>query len=236
MSDNRGGRMVVMLGTAFETRGGIAAVLASWRAAGLFRRWPVEYVETHCQGSRMDKLACAAGALVAFASLALRARAVLHVHCASRASFWRKSVFMILARFLRWPIVLHLHGGRFERFYAQECGALRKAIVRDFLAHADCVAVVSERWAAWVRSVVPEARVARIANPVALPSSVPLVRGGARIAFVGRCTEGKGIFDLPSWDWARACASPGGSIRGNATTCSRNARCSCCRRTRNASP
>jgi glycosyltransferase involved in cell wall biosynthesis len=188
--------MVVMLGTAFETHGGIASVLASWRSAGLFRRWPVEYVETHCQGSRMDKLACAAGALLAVASVALRSRAVLHVHCASRASFWRKSVFMALARLVRWPVVLHLHGGRFERFYAQECGPVRKAIVRHFLARAERVAVVSERWGAWVRSVVPEARVACIANPVAGPSSVPLAREGARIAFVGHCTEGKGIFDL----------------------------------------
>jgi glycosyltransferase involved in cell wall biosynthesis len=194
--DNREGRMVVMLGTAFESHGGIAAVLASWRSAGLFRRWPVEYVETHCQGSRMDKLACAAGALLAIASLALRSRAVLHVHCASRASFWRKSVFMALAQLVRWPVVLHLHGGGIERFYAQECGAARKAIVRHFLARADCVAVVSERWAAWVRSVAPEARVARIANPVACPSSVPLVRDGARIAFVAQCARGKGIFDL----------------------------------------
>jgi acetyl esterase/lipase len=42
---------------------------------------------------------------------------VLHVHCASRASFWRKSFFMSLALLARWPVVLHLHGGGFATFY-----------------------------------------------------------------------------------------------------------------------
>ena len=190
-------RTVVMVGTALETHGGIAAVLSSWRSAGLFRRWPVEYIETHCRGSRLDKLACAIGALLAFLSLAARRRhAVLHVHCASRASFWRKSVFMALALAIRWPIVLHLHGGRLERFYGEECGPLRKAVVRFFLARAACVAVLSERWAAWVRSIAPTARTACIVNPVAWPSSVPVVRDNARVAFVAHCVESKGIFDL----------------------------------------
>jgi len=33
---------LIMLGTAFETRGGISAVVNTYRAHGLFERWPVE--------------------------------------------------------------------------------------------------------------------------------------------------------------------------------------------------
>ena len=39
--------------------------------------------------------------------------ALLHVHVASRASFWRKCAFMALGRVAGWPIVFHLHGGGF---------------------------------------------------------------------------------------------------------------------------
>ncbi len=47
---------VIMLGTAFDTRGGIAAVVNTYRAQGLFERWPIEYIATHCDGSPVGKL------------------------------------------------------------------------------------------------------------------------------------------------------------------------------------
>src|SRR3954468_10514604 len=79
---------IVMLGTSFETHGGIASVLKTYRAAGLFQRWPIHFVATHRDGGFFAKLAQAFSALVAFLGLLLRhRRAVLHVHSASRASF-----------------------------------------------------------------------------------------------------------------------------------------------------
>src|SRR5260221_177115 len=101
---------VVMVGTSFETRGGVASVVNAYRAAGLFGRWPIDYVATHCDGSRLAKLACALSAL--FSMLALMARhscAVLHVHSASRASFWRKCVFMAMARAAGRPLLFSLY-------------------------------------------------------------------------------------------------------------------------------
>ena len=38
---------LVMLGPAAEARGDIAAVIACYRAHGLFRRWSIDYVATH---------------------------------------------------------------------------------------------------------------------------------------------------------------------------------------------
>ena len=93
---------VVMIGTDPETHGGISAVLRVWEDAGLFRRWPVTYIPTHRDGTRLQKLLRALDALVTFAGLACRVPcAVVHVHAASRASFWRKAPFMALAALLR---------------------------------------------------------------------------------------------------------------------------------------
>src|SRR5205807_3321993 len=63
---------VVMLGTSFETHGGISSVVNAYRAAGLFARWPIEYVQTHCDGSRFAKWSCAIGAFFSMLFLALR--------------------------------------------------------------------------------------------------------------------------------------------------------------------
>jgi glycosyltransferase involved in cell wall biosynthesis len=193
----RNPRRIVMLGTSFETHGGISSVVNAYRAAGLFARWPVEYVQTHCDGSRFAKWSCAIGAFFSMLFLICRhRRAVLHVHAASHASFWRKAVLMTLARQARWPIVFHLHGGGFATFYEQECTPLQRRVVRRFLDEAACIITVSERWQAWMRSVTTNPRIVSIPNAVTLPQAVPQERSGALVAFVGRIEGAKGIFDL----------------------------------------
>ena len=188
---------VVMLGTSFETRGGIAAVLETYAQAGLFERWPIDYVATHRDGSKLEKfLRAIDGACVFFALLCRTPRAILHVHCASRASFWRKSFFMSAALLARWPVILHLHGGGFKTFYEEECGPVRRALVRFFLDRAATLVVVSDRWAAWMKQVTRNPRVVTIANSVPLPSLAPAKREPALVVFAGRCSESKGIFDL----------------------------------------
>ncbi|HEX4781330.1 MAG TPA: glycosyltransferase family 4 protein [Usitatibacter sp.] len=188
---------IVMVGTAAETRGGISAVVASYRNAGLFARWPIDYVESHRDGSRAEKLACALRGLAKLAWLALRhPHAILHVHVASRASFWRKCAYMTLGRIAGWPLVFHLHGGGFADFYERECSRNGRRAIRFFLDRAACVVTVSERWSAWVRQITPNPRVTCIPNAVAMPKAHPARREPALIAFVGRCEESKGILDL----------------------------------------
>ena len=190
-------KRVVMIGTSPSTHGGIASVVNAWNAAGLFERWPVRYLETHRDGSQLAKAFAALRAFFRYLLLLAGPRSVLHVHGASRASFWRKCVFMALAHLARWPVVFHLHGGGFGHFYEKECGPLRRRIVRAFLERAAVIVVVSQRWAAWMRSRVTNPRIVCVENPVAVPAAAAGVeRSKALVAFVGRCTESKGVFDL----------------------------------------
>ena len=192
---------IVMVGTSFETHGGVSAVLRTYRAAGLFDRWPIEFVASHRDGSLARKALQALGALAAFAALLCRHRcAVLHVHSCSRASFWRKSVFMALAMLARWPVIFHLHGGGFATFYDAECGRIGRAIVRFFLDRAACVVVLSPRWCAWMNRVTRNPRVVAISNPVCVPAEpgAAVAKPGREplIAFTGGYSEAKGAFDL----------------------------------------
>jgi glycosyltransferase involved in cell wall biosynthesis len=186
-----------MLGTAMDTHGGIASVVRAWRAAGLFERWPIRYVATHRDGSALAKATAALRALATLAVLMLRhPHAVLHVHGASRASFWRKSAFMALALAARWPIVFHLHGGGFARFHDKDCGLATRRIVRFFLDRAACIVVVSERWQAWMALATRNPNVVCVPNAVALPARSDTPREEDLVAFVGRCGAAKGVFDL----------------------------------------
>ena len=187
---------IVMLGTSFETHGGISSVVNAYRAAGLFARWPIQYVQTHCDGSRFAKWSCAIGAFFSMLLLAFRhPRAILHVHAASRASFWRKAVLMTLGRLAGWPAIFHLHGGGFARFY-ESCAPWQQRIVRHFLDRAECIITVSERWQTWIRGITANPRIVTIPNPVPLPQGAPVERSDALVCFVGRIEQAKGIFDL----------------------------------------
>src|SRR5687767_11261338 len=106
---------IAMLGAAPETRGSIAAVVESYRAHGLFKRWPITYLATNGDGSLGRKTALLASAVRQFASLlAQHRRMVVHAHAASGAGFWREALFMGAALGAGCPLVLHLHGNGFE--------------------------------------------------------------------------------------------------------------------------
>ena len=192
---------LIMLGTSPRTRGGIASVVNTYRALGWFERWRVEYLATHCDGTTSRKLGAALRALGRFVWLLVRdGRAVLHVHSASRASFWRKCAFMSIGLAAGCPILLHLHGGAFRRFYEGECGPVRRYIVRFFLERAARVIVLSEATRAWIQVVARNARVSCIPNPAPVSGSemryskncVP----APFLLFVGRIERDKGVFDL----------------------------------------
>lgn len=193
----RGYPRLVMLGTAPGTRGGIAAVVNVYRAHGHFERWPIDYVATHCDGGAIRKLLTGARALVSFlALLARHGRVVLHVHSASRWSFWRKSVFMAIGHAAGCPVIFHLHGGGYARFYEEECGPLRRRLIRYFLDRAACIVVLSRTWSDWVSGVTSNPRIVCAPNPV-LPGAMKRTpRGGHTLLFLGRIERAKGIFDL----------------------------------------
>ena len=100
-----------MLGAAPETRGSVAAIVESYRAAGLFKRWPVRYIATNGDGSLAQKTLLAAKATRDFGLLlGEKRRTVVHIHAAAGAGFWREAAFMGAALAASCPVVLQLHG------------------------------------------------------------------------------------------------------------------------------
>jgi glycosyltransferase involved in cell wall biosynthesis len=194
-------RVIVMLGIdpASKEKGGISSVVDVYRANGLFARWRIQYIGTMVSGSHATKLRIFATALWAFMRVVRSGRiSLVHAHTASRASFWRKSVFMLIARAADIPVILHLHGGEFELFYRNECGPLRRAYIRFVLSKVNRVVVLSTQWCKRVASIAPAAKITAIVNPVVVPSIIAAVdeRQPNDLLFLGRLDERKGIFDL----------------------------------------
>lgn len=186
-----------MVGTALEGRGGVAAVVAVLRRHGLFERERVRYVATHCEGSKAAK---ARGALSGFWQTLLacfgQRPAVVHVHAASRASFARKSIVLLIARLAGCKTIFHLHGGGFRQFATIEAGGLMRRWIRHTLEASSVVITLSSGWAGFVRGFAPKAKVAVVPNAVPLPAPPALPPEPGRILFLGRLEAAKGVFEL----------------------------------------
>lgn len=187
-----------MMGDDMGAAGGIATVARHYREHGLFDQWPLDYLPSYLRPGRGAILRQAALALGRLALRLLKGEvALLHVHCASRGSFWRKSAYCALARLFGVPYIVHLHGGEFPQFYADECGPLRRAWIGHTMRRAGAVIALSGKWRGWIGATFPGAVVATIGNPVAVAEQVAPPRAAAReVLFMGRMYAEKGVLDL----------------------------------------
>ncbi len=188
---------LIMLGTACDTRGGISAVVNSYKANGLFERWPISYVATHRDGGVAIKLYTLARAFLQVLFILVRERRVImHIHGASRASFWRKSIFMALAMVARCPVIFHLHGGGFAHFVEHECNTIGRSLARFLLSRCERIIVLSQTWQDWASRTLGTKNIICIGNPI--PDYLPRypLRRETSVFFCGRLERSKGIFDL----------------------------------------
>ena len=188
---------IVMIGTAPGGAGGVAAVVETYAAHGLFQRWDAVYLPTHRSGSKAQKSLVALAAWADFmARLALGRVALLHVHLASNASFWRKASFILPALALRVGYVLHVHGGDFIGFYRGR-GGLARALIRFLLRHAERVIALSPQWREELAGLEPSSRIVVIPNPVEVPAwQASLAEAPPVVLFLGELRERKGVHDL----------------------------------------
>jgi glycosyltransferase involved in cell wall biosynthesis len=194
-----GAKYVVMIGTHFNTMGGISSVVNVYRSTGLFDRFKIKYLTTHCDGKGSKKAKIFVFALVKYLFLLLMGRiALLHVHVASRASFWRKCFFLLPAFAFGVPNIVHLHGAEFADFYEEECGAVRKRLVKYVFNSATKIIVLSSAWHDWVCGMCQNPRVQAVYNPVIIPpqQSPWAKRSASKVLFLGRLGKRKGTYDL----------------------------------------
>jgi glycosyltransferase involved in cell wall biosynthesis len=189
-----------MVGTHPATMGGISTVVRGYMQAGLLERYSCVYVPMHRDGTALQKTRIAfVGYLRILAYLLTRDTPLLHIHVSSRASFWRKSIVCQMARFLRRPYILHVHGSEFMQFYADECGSWARRFIGSVFDAAALVLALSDQWRDNLLKISPRASIEVLPNAVSLPDvgeSTINKSMNQEVLFVGRLGPRKGIYDL----------------------------------------
>lgn len=190
-----------MLGPDPKSHGGMQSVVNAYFQSPLFASCEVRFIATVTQKPVPAKILTAVAAVVKVLFYLSWWRVnVVHIHSASRVSFYRKSVFVLIASWFRKPIVFHLHGAAFKEFYGTETGKFGRWFIRNTVKRATRIVALSESWKQYlIRELqLPPVSIEVIHNPIP-----HIVNGHARSAtkspavlFMGRIGIRKGAYDL----------------------------------------
>ena len=178
-------------------RGGMRSVVECYKDDGFLAEQNVKLIAAYEDGNFFVRQAVCGLALLRLLVILMFCRIELvHCHAAMYGSFWRKSLFAILARMFKVPVILHLHGSEMQKFHAAQKPIIQRLIVRQ-LTRATRVVVLSESWRSYIHEIAPEARTIVVPNYISLPDPVKRApHEKTTFAFLGVLGRRKGIYDL----------------------------------------
>ncbi|MBL7700300.1 MAG: glycosyltransferase family 4 protein [Chitinophagaceae bacterium] len=174
-------------------RGGIGAVLDVYSK----NITPFKFIPTYVTKSFPKQFAVYVSAIFKLIWICITDRQVkiLHIHHASRGSFMRKSLLVLIGKIFGKKIILHIHGGGFHNFYKRS--RLMKPVIRWALQTSDAVICLSEMWKKYYSSTFTLKRLVIINNVIEKPSITTHVQNGTlNLLFLGHINQKKGVFDL----------------------------------------
>jgi glycosyltransferase involved in cell wall biosynthesis len=190
---------VLQMGPALEVRGGISAVeqlvcdyLPPYAA--------IRHVATTHEGSWPSRLLVfARAAATLWRTVDSIEPTIVHIHFASRGSTLRKLLLARLVIHARKPLILHAHGGGFEKFHRGLPPMLRRMVNRT-LQQAHVVIALSSQWRDfYIRECeLAPSQVVVLPNPVRVPARVAERAGRSQVQFVhlAKLCKAKGSYDL----------------------------------------
>lgn len=188
---------VLMLGVYYKHHapGGMAAVIQYYE-----RYFAVlHYICTWKDGSKLIKLYYF---ITAYFNCILRfcfnpKIKIVHIHTAADASFWRKSIFIRLAKSFHKKVIVHVHASRFKDFYNENN---RKNTIIKNLQRADILIVLSQSWKEWFTNIgISQTKIVVLNNIVDYPQIDDRkkdIDGKVNLLFLGEIGQRKGVFDI----------------------------------------
>lgn len=183
-------RNVLTIGIDYRiVRGGVAAVENVYST---FYQ-PFNHVTTTVTNGQVMKLLVLCKAILQFLYWMLfhPEIKILHVQGASNASFWRKRIFIYIAKWFDKKVVYHMHGGGFGDFSRKHPLAVKR-----LLEKCDVVIALSDYWKSFFESELHFKNVVVVKNVIAEPVINPNKTTCFSLLFLGLLGQNKGIYDL----------------------------------------
>ena len=184
-------RKVLTIGVDYHNpRGGIAQVINVYST--IFS--PFNFIRTTVCGNKLTNLFVLIIALCRFIGYMLFSDVkIVHIHTASYISFWRKRIFINLAKLFKRKVVLHVHGGEFKIFSEKNYSKIKRTITK-----CDCIIALSIEWKMYFEDSYLHPNVQIIKNIIESPTIKTEINKDKKyyLLFLGKLGEKKGIYDL----------------------------------------
>lgn len=179
-----------------KVNGGMSTVINDYISSEYLDEFKIYHLATVIPGSKLEKL------LYGFKSIILMIYYLLfkdidivHIHSASGKSFFRKSIFLIIANKFKKYTIFHIHGGGFEEFYYEKSNTVRQNKISKILNRSNKIIVLSESWKEKIsRITISDIQV--VNNSVKCKVNNFYNKKSNKILFIGRLEDEKGIFDF----------------------------------------
>lgn len=117
---------------------------------------------------------------------------IVHIHTASYNSFKRSAWFVRVAKWMNKKVVIHIHGGGFKEYYAQN-----QNFVSSVLEKCDAIITLSTSWKEFFENIVGHKSVFIVPNIIEPPTLRTVSKDGLfHLLYLGHISKAKGIFDL----------------------------------------
>ncbi|WP_026882530.1 glycosyltransferase family 4 protein [Clostridium akagii] len=187
---------ILMVGPHRKVRGGISTVVNNYYESDLVNKVKLYYLATTIDGNKLIKFVYAILAyLNLFRILCLKKIDIVHIHMASRNSFYRKSIIVKIAKIFRKKIILHMHGAEFNNFYYKESNEKQKVNITKILNSANYIIALSDEWEQNIRKYC-KVPVYVLFNAIKVPEINYYDLNSKNITLLGRLDKRKGIFDV----------------------------------------
>ncbi|AQY49737.1 glycosytransferase [Listeria weihenstephanensis FSL R9-0317] len=185
---------VLMIGPDTSAKGGIATVIANFKAYFASDEHSIQYFTTWQEGSFFKRLQATTRAFVQIKKKIREEKIdIAHIHMAQQGSFYRKSVLLLLVK-KNCRVVLHIHASQFDTFYSKN-SFLAQRYIRWILNKPNQVVALSEEWATFYKQLT-KVPVTVIENAVKMPVNSSYNSQAKNIVAFGRLGERKGSYDI----------------------------------------
>lgn len=196
------GSGVLVVGPSVDSEGGIAMVLRNYQRMPFWAQAGCRLYPSSVEGgSPVGRLVSQVWRALRFLPTAAGLRpAVVAIHTSSRRSFVRTMPYLVMARALGLPVILHVHPMSFVDAY-REGGPILRAITRLALRSSRAVVVLTDEIRRGLQEIAPATRIVVIPNPVDTaehqPASSPRVSAERpTVLYMGWIIRAKGVYDL----------------------------------------
>lgn len=188
---------ILMVGPSKEGKGGISTVVNNYFDSDLINEFNIIYIPTAIEGNKLIKALFWVYAYIKiFIVIWIGNIQLVHIHMASRGSYYRKSKIVKISRLFKKKTIIHLHGAQFDVFYNNECSEEKKSLIRKTFDIADRIIVLSEQWKDFVETIT-KTQIHILYNAVSINEINNVdISNEINLTFLGRVDKRKGIYDL----------------------------------------